>query len=198
MREFDYNGHKVLFDKEKQKLTGVPGVSMQRVLAKLNYILRSEDKTKKKMLNIGCGFRPFVDFINLDYNKEVWPDVVRDIEKGLPFEDNRFEAVYSSHVIEHVKDVFFFMSEIWRVTKNKGQVIIIAPYCGYLDWAIQPDHLRLINYNYFSRWQPEYNSVQDELKQIKEARFKILETKLINEAREIRFLLEVVKNGMDK
>ena len=135
--------------------------------------------------------------MNLDHDKNVFPDIIRNVEEGLPFEDNRFKITYSSHVIEHVKNLFFFMSEIWRVTKDKGQVIIIAPYCGFLEWAIQPDHLRLINYNFFDRWKPNYSSVQNELKQIRDARFEVKKTELINEAREIRFTLEVVKNGMD-
>lgn len=144
-------------------------------------------------LNIGCGFRPFMNYINLDYDENVFPDIVRNVDEGLPFDDNKFEEVYSSHVIEHIKDVFFFMSEIWRVCKSKATVTIIAPYCGFLEWAIQPDHVRLINYNYFERWRPEHVSVQNELKQLRGAQFNIIKTELINEAKEIKFILECVK-----
>jgi len=194
MIEFEYNDYKAQFDEETGKLSCEnPKIPSQLLVAKLNYIKRQKDTSKRTKLNVGCGFRPFTDCINLDYNKSVYPDIVRDVDRGLPFEDDRFEEVYTSHVIEHVKDIFFFVSEIWRVTKNKGKVKVIAPYCGFLDWAIQPDHLRLINYNFFERWQPDFCSVQDETKQIGNAQFNILKTELINEAREIAFELEVVK-----
>ena len=192
--EFEFEGYKAEFNEEDGEMRcGNPNASVQSILAKYLKIKRDEDLTKRTKLNVGCGFRPFQEFINLDCDKDVYPDVVRDIEKGLPFEDNRFKEVYTSHVIEHVKDVFFFVAEIWRVTENGGKVKVIAPYCGYLDWAIQPDHLRLINWGFFVRWQPGFTSVQNEDKQIGEVRFKILKRDLINEAREIVFELEVVK-----
>jgi len=150
-------------------------------------------KTKKLKLNVGCGFRPFDGYINLDYDEQVYPDVLRNVDDGLPFDDNKFSEVYSSHVIEHVKDVFFFMSEIWRVSKSKGKVIIICPYAGYIEWAVQPDHQRLINYTYFERWQPTHISVQNELKQLRGAKFNVINKEIINEGRELRFELEVVK-----
>ena len=38
--------------------------------------------------------------------------------KELPFEDNQFDFVYASHVIEHVEDVSYFMREIQRISKQ--------------------------------------------------------------------------------
>jgi SAM-dependent methyltransferase len=154
---------------------------------------QSLPKTKKLKLNVGCGFRPFDNYINLDYNEKVFPDVIRNVDDGLPFDDSKFDEVYSSHVIEHVKDVFFFMSEIWRVCKNKGKITIICPYAGYMEWAIQPDHLRLINYNFFERWKPAYMSVQEEDKQLRGAKFNILSKEIINDGKELKFILEAIK-----
>ncbi|KKK55942.1 hypothetical protein LCGC14_3069490, partial [marine sediment metagenome] len=140
------------------------------------------------------GYRPFENMINMDYDPITYPDVVRDVNRGFPFEENRFKEIYTSHVIEHIDDVFYFMAEIWRVTKDKGKVIIIAPYCGFLDWAIQPDHKRFISYDYFVRWKPSHQSVQNEKKQLLGAEFKTIKIELINEGREIKVELEVVKD----
>ena len=41
--------------------------------------------------------------------------------KQLPFKDKEFNFVYASHVIEHVKDVSFFIKEIERIS-NKGYI----------------------------------------------------------------------------
>jgi len=163
-------------------------------ISKVNKAVRdSNPKMRKSKLNVGCGYRPKQDSLNLDQDPLVYPDVVRDIEEGLPFDSDKFKEVYSSHIIEHVKDVFFFIYEIWRVSKNHGKVTIIAPYAGYTEWAIQPDHLRSINYGWFDRWEPKHHSVQNESKQTRGAQFNVIRKELINECREIEFHLEVIK-----
>jgi predicted SAM-dependent methyltransferase len=192
--EFEYEGSPCVYDtdacmcyviKDKPQPT-------QSIIAE---VLKKHRQTlpKSNKLNIGCGFRPFMDYINLDYDENVFPDVIRNVDEGLPFDSNKFSEVYSSHVIEHVKDVFFFISEIWRVSKNKGKITILCPYAGFLEWAIQPDHVRLINYNFFDRWRPEHISVQNELKQTRGAMFNIISKEIINEGKELKFILEVVK-----
>ncbi len=47
--------------------------------------------------------------------------------KKIPFEDNYFDAVVSLQVIEHIKDDFNFVNEIYRVTKKNAVVIITTP-----------------------------------------------------------------------
>jgi SAM-dependent methyltransferase len=49
-----------------------------------------------------------------------------DIEK-LPFEDDKFDMVVGSHVIEHLANPLFFFSESIRVCKPGGWVSIEAP-----------------------------------------------------------------------
>jgi len=47
--------------------------------------------------------------------------------EDLPFEDSYFDIVFSSEVIEHVKEVGQFMEEVHRVLKNQGVFIITTP-----------------------------------------------------------------------
>lgn len=187
--EFDYDKHIIKYD---GKLIS-PDLVDSIFLAKMNKALRDANPIKPVILNIGSGNRPRHDCINLDYDKDSYPDVVRDVGEGLPFDTDKFEGVYTSHVIEHVKDVFFFVYEIWRVTKNKGKVVVIAPYCENMAWAVQPDHVRMINYDWFERWEPNWTSVQNEFKQTRGAKFNVLSTRIFNEGRELEFILEVVK-----
>jgi len=42
-------------------------------------------------------------------------------DKKLPFKDNQFDFIYASHVIEHVDDVAYFISELQRISK-KGYI----------------------------------------------------------------------------
>jgi len=45
----------------------------------------------------------------------------------LPFEDERFDAVVSIEVIEHVEDQFAFVRELARITRPGGRVVITTP-----------------------------------------------------------------------
>ncbi len=47
----------------------------------------------------------------------------------LPFKDNCFDVVYSSHVLEHIQDKNKALQEMIRVLKPNGNVHIIVPTC---------------------------------------------------------------------
>lgn len=61
---------------------------------------------------------------------DMWPtfgDILGDVS-NLPFQRQSFDLVVSIHVLEHVADDFRALSEIFRVTKQAGQVLIQVPY----------------------------------------------------------------------
>lgn len=77
----------------------------------------------------------------------------------LPFHDGFFDAVYSYHVLEHVKDVPFVLSEVRRVVRPNGVV-----YVGV------PNKSRLIGYmgmNDKSMYRKLRQNIKDLLKRIK-------------------------------
>ena len=83
-------------------------------------------------LNIGCGADIKEGWINLDMHNKNGADVVFDlnnISKGilLPFEDNHFDFVYCSHVIEDFLDVIPLIKEFIRITKVNGKIEIRVP-----------------------------------------------------------------------
>lgn len=84
---------------------------------------------KKLILEIGCGGKKvYPDSIGLDVRQVEGVDVVADARQ-LPFEDEYFDHVYSSHVIEHfshleVKEV---LGEWIRVLKIGGTFEIRCP-----------------------------------------------------------------------
>lgn len=50
-----------------------------------------------------------------------------DANEPLPFADESFDLVWSSEVIEHLKDPTFSLSELRRVTKRGGELILTTP-----------------------------------------------------------------------
>lgn len=125
-------------------------------------------------INLGCGYRPREGWINIDIDPAVNPNVVRNIEKGLPFSDSVADEVYASHVLEHVNDFFFVMQEIWRVCINGAIIKIIVPHWQY-QAAFDPDHKRVIIPRTFNMYQPSFGGVQSMELLRGKARFDIVE-----------------------
>lgn len=47
--------------------------------------------------------------------------------RHIPFDDSSFDIVLSSHVLEHVDDPNGYLSDIKRVTRPGGKVIVVTP-----------------------------------------------------------------------
>ena len=100
-------------------------------------------------LNLGSGsdIKPKDEWINLDKRQWGGVDIVRDITRGLPFADNTFEYIYANNCLEHIKqgeDIFFVISECYRVLKQGGTLFINVPH-SESPQAFFPDHLSYWN-----------------------------------------------------
>ena len=115
-------------------------------------------------LNVGCGIKKLKGAWNIDRLKEVEPDDVVDIEKGLPYDDNSFEEVVADYVLEqiHDNDVFIFvMNEIHRVLKPNGIFRLKVPNAEHSEALRDPmdcryftpetfDHFNKSHYRWFA------------------------------------------------
>jgi len=82
-----------------------------------------------KLLNVACGSRFHKDWVNIDFYASS-PEVKSiNILKGLPYKDNSFDVVYSSHFLEHLtkNQADFVLSDIFRVLKPGGIIRIVVP-----------------------------------------------------------------------
>lgn len=64
-------------------------------------------------------------------------------EGTLPFEDNYFDTVSIQEVIEHVADEKKVLSELTRVLKPGGQLILTTPHRGLLTW-MDPANVKFV------------------------------------------------------
>jgi SAM-dependent methyltransferase len=86
---------------------------------------------KKLRLNIGGGTQKYSNCINLELTEERdnHVDVIADVRKGIPFDDDYFEEVLMIHVIEHIERRFHkkVFEEIWRVLQPGARFIMSFP-----------------------------------------------------------------------
>lgn len=64
---------------------------------------------------------------SMDIDPERRPDIVADV-CSMPFQDGQYDVVLLMEVLEHVKEPFVAIDEIYRVLKAKGKLIMSTPF----------------------------------------------------------------------
>ena len=83
-------------------------------------------------LNLGCGKKHMEGYVNVDLDNN-WsslkPDLIADISKRLPFDDESVDEVASFHVIEHFYryDIENILEDWIRVLKKGGTFVVECP-----------------------------------------------------------------------
>ena len=112
--------------------------------------LKDHLESGANVLDLGCGGGQFAALLNKSGYNAMGMDLsanavgmamrnnpgveynVLNPDGSIPVEDNIFDAVWSTEVIEHVLDVHGFLMEINRVLKPGGLFVLTTPYHGYL------------------------------------------------------------------
>jgi SAM-dependent methyltransferase len=87
----------------------------------------------KKIVNIGAGgYDPVPGAINIDpYRTGI--NTVRACGENLPFKNESVDSVLCSAVLEHVREPYLIIEEMYRILKKGGAVYIEMPF-------LQPFH----------------------------------------------------------
>jgi len=83
-------------------------------------------------------------------------DIIHDLNKGIPLEDNSVYVVNASHIIEHLHDKHFTMKEIHRVLAHGGWVFIEVPSTDGRGAFQDPTHVSYWNENSFLYYTSAY------------------------------------------
>lgn len=99
-----------------------------------------------KILDVGAGkggiahalLEMGYDVKAVDINPSdcIYPDVKViqcNILKGLPFDDNSFDAITITEVIEHMEDPYLTVRELNRVLKSGGILLVTVPNYGNIE-----------------------------------------------------------------
>ncbi len=85
---------------------------------------------KAKKMNLGSGWDYREGWVNADVNEKFKKDAYVNLEKlPLPFEDNSFDYIFTSHTLEHIRrELFGVFLELWRVLKPGGILEVRVPH----------------------------------------------------------------------
>ncbi len=108
-----------------------------------------------KKLNLGCAYKIISGYTNLDRHNHKGVDVVQDLNKfPYPFEDNYFDEILASHILEHIDDMPRVVKELHRILVPDGKLIIRGPhFSGEGSW-VDPTHKRCFTCGTFSFFSP--------------------------------------------
>ncbi|MBW7676538.1 class I SAM-dependent methyltransferase [Chryseobacterium chendengshani] len=132
---------------------------------RLNFLLESEflksnltflDFSPSRMLYKKWKIRKDINYYPTDFENEFLSDYHYDIT-NIDSEGEKFDLIICYHILEHITDDKKAMSELYRVLKKKGKIIIQTPFKDgeiYEDFSItsveeklkhfgQKDHVRI-------------------------------------------------------
>lgn len=105
----------------------------------VDFLLQYKNCFEGKLLDAGCGEKPY----SLIYGSEVSEAIGCDVKtcvhdqkqvdifasiENLPFENEEFDTILCTNVLEHVKNPDAALCEFSRVLKKNGKVIISVPF----------------------------------------------------------------------
>lgn len=107
-------------------------------------------------VDIGCGDSKPDGFIGVDICPGAKVDIVADISKEFPFEDNSVDELRAYDVVEHLPDRINTMNEIWRVCKPGARIDILVPSSDGRGAFQDPTHISFWNINSFKYYCVEF------------------------------------------
>jgi 2-polyprenyl-3-methyl-5-hydroxy-6-metoxy-1,4-benzoquinol methylase len=97
--------------------------------------------SKGDFLDLGCGNKPYEEWYNPRSVSQTGCDIIQSDKNRvdvicpanqLAFEDNRFDTILCTQVLEHVYHQREVVQEAFRTLKNDGHLILTVPFCWEL------------------------------------------------------------------
>ncbi len=109
---------------------------------------------KGVVIDVGCGDAPYLDIVKNNISqydtfdveeRDVKVTYLGDIQNMEKVPDNKYDTVLNFDVLEHVKEPRKAISEMCRVLKNGGKIIISVPHLSRLH-EVPNDYYRFTQY----------------------------------------------------
>jgi 2-polyprenyl-3-methyl-5-hydroxy-6-metoxy-1,4-benzoquinol methylase len=114
--------------------------------------------------------------LGIDIVKNENVDIVHDLNKGLPFEDNYADTIIAGEIIEHLLNPFIFLKECNRVLKKNGVLILTTPNMTSLKYILKMQSIGK-KLSIYARQDPHLYGFSMEMLEIllKKAGFKVID-----------------------
>jgi len=104
----------------------------KKLRKEVEYIIQHFISKNNSILDYGCGNSPYREMFNDKNSKYVTADIVENIlaevhldSKGqVPLDNNSFDTIISTQVLEHVDNPNLYLSEVKRLLKKDGTLIL--------------------------------------------------------------------------
>ncbi|NPV01305.1 MAG: class I SAM-dependent methyltransferase [Brevinematales bacterium] len=113
------------------------------IVKRIEKIMKTNPVKNPKIIDLGCGpghlcksiHEKGFPVIGVDISENSLklvrekgiPTIKADLQEKLPFKDDELDILVASEVVEHIFDTETFMSELKRVMKPGGSIIITTP-----------------------------------------------------------------------
>ena len=95
-------------------------------------------KLRGRLLDVGCGRKPYLRFFNVDEYVGLDVDSERSRSQAaadyfydghkFPFDDETFDSILCNQVLEHVFNPAEFLAEMNRVLRPRGNLLLTIPF----------------------------------------------------------------------
>lgn len=151
--------------------------------------------TRGRVLDLGCGpHKAWPHFIGVDnghhareFGWQYKADIVEDCARLDLFRDESMDAVFSSHLLEHIEDYRGALKEWWSVISPRGYLVLYLPHKDFYPNIGQPG----ANPDHKHDFRP--NDVVEALAEVSQG-FDLLVKEDRNGGDEYSFLLVFKKN----
>jgi SAM-dependent methyltransferase len=126
------------------------------------------------ILDLGCGRRKLPGAVGVDLQPNTDADVVHDLNDiPYPFGEDSFDAVVARHVLEHLASPLDVLTELHRITRPDGVVLVVTPHFSSPTSWTDPTHL-----HHFSSRSFDYLVAGTDYDFYTETRFEVLERRI--------------------
>ncbi len=136
--KYVYRNGRLIASRNKEEV-GLGSRLMADIIAEL-YDKNLGQHAKGKLLDLGCGKVPLLlaykdyvtDNICVDWENSLheneYLDFECDLTKTLPFNDEEFDTIVLSDVLEHIPQPEFLWQEMSRILAKDGRIIMNVPF----------------------------------------------------------------------
>jgi SAM-dependent methyltransferase len=103
--------------------------------------------TNQDILDLGCGTKPYQilftgnNYTGIDFGERSYDGL------NIPYDDNTFDLIICTQVLEHAVDPARLLRECNRILKDKGKIFLTMPFV-YPEHAIPYDFRRFTSYGH--------------------------------------------------